>query len=120
KTAQATASTTRAEEWARAKAKKDRLIEAAKRSGRLKRAAIKLVSASGIAKKLMYMATSKALKDEIDNINKTYLKERQEIYTKCQRRTWADWLRDQATAGDQEALGALRAREAATGLKGNT
>lgn len=119
-TAQATASRTRADEWAKAKAKKDRLIEAAKRSGRLKRAAIRLVSASGVAKKLMYMATSNALRDEINNIQATYCNERQEIYTRFQRRTWADWLRNQAMAGDREALGALRAREQATGLKGNT
>lgn len=119
-TAQATANTTRSDEWAKAKAKKDRLIEAAKRSGRLKRAAIRLVSASGIAKKLMYMAASKSLKDEINNINTTYRNERQEIYTRFQRRTWADWLRDQAMAGDGEALDALRARESATGFKGNT
>jgi len=120
KAAQATASDTRAAEWAKARARKDRLIEAAKRTGRLKRAAIKLVSAPAIGKKLMYTATSKALREEIDQVNKQYLKEREEIYKKYQRRTWADWLREQATAGDEEALGALRAREAEAGLKGDT
>jgi hypothetical protein len=35
------------------------------------------------------------------------------------RRPWADWLKEQAMAGDGQALDALRAREAAQGLKGN-
>lgn len=110
----------RTAEWEKARAKKDRLIEAAQRSGRLKRSTIKLISGAGVGKKLMYSATSKTMKAEIEKINKQYLKERQEIYEKYRRRAWADWLRVRATEGDQEALGALRAREAAQGLKGNT
>jgi hypothetical protein len=120
KSAQAEATAHRTIEWEKVKARKSRLIEAAKRKGRLKRAAIKLVKAPALGKKLMYSATSKTLKDEIDVINKEYLKARQEIYAKFHRKAWADWLRDQASAGDQEALEALRGREAATGLKGNT
>lgn len=120
KAAQQLATTTRATEWGRAIARKHRLIEDAKRNGRLKRAAIKLVGASAIAKKLMYAATSKTLRDDIAAINRQYLKERHESYEKHQRRAWADWLRSEAAAGDQEALAALRAREAATGLYGNT
>jgi hypothetical protein len=110
----------RTAEWEKARAKKDRLIEAAKRSGRLKRSTIKLISGAGVGKKLMYSATSKTMKAEIEKINKQYLKERQEIHEKYQRRAWADWLRAKAAEGDQEALGALRARDAAQGLKGNT
>jgi hypothetical protein len=110
----------RADEWARAVDRKNRLIEAAKRRGRLKRAAIKLIKGPRLGKRMMYGATSMSLKDEIQKINKQYLEERQEIHEKYRRRTWADWLRAEATKGDQEALGALRAREAAQGLKGNT
>jgi hypothetical protein len=113
-------SSSRTVEWDKARAKKDRLIEAAKRSGRLKRGAIKLISGGGVGKKMMYWATSKTLRAEIDNINKQYLKERQEIHEKYQRRAWADWLRARAEGGDLEALTALRARQAAQGLKGNT
>ena len=120
KVAQQLATTSRATEWGRAIVRKNRLIEDAKRNGRLKRAAIKLVCAPGIAKKLMYAATSKTLREDIAAINRQYFKARQEIYEKHQRRAWADWLRSEATAGDQEALAALRAREAATGLMGNT
>lgn len=117
---QATKGATRAAELAKAKNRKNRLIEAAKRDGRLKRAAIKLVSAPRIGKKLMFSATSKTLIAEVDRINKQYLDERQEIYTKYKRTVWADWLRDEAQAGDQEALKALRGRAAATGLAGDT
>ena len=120
KNEQQNANASRTVEWAKAIDRKTRLVEAAKRSGRLKRAAIKLITGAGPSKKIMYAATSKTLKDEIQKINKQYLKERQEIYDKYQRLAWADWLRVKATDGDQEALGALRAREATQGLTGNT
>lgn len=107
-------------EWAKAIDRKKRLIEDAKRSGRLKRAAIKLIKGVGPGKKIMYAATSKTLKDDIQNINKRYLKQRQDIYDKYRRLAWADWLRTKASAGDAEALDALRARDASEGLKGDT
>ena len=116
---QQTGNALRTLEWSKAIDRKNRHIDAAKLSGRLKRAAIKLVKGAGLGKKIMYATTSETLKNEIQKINKQYLKERQEIYDKYQRLTWADWLRVKATDGNQEALGALRAREAATGLKGN-
>jgi len=110
----------RAYEWAKAIAKKNRLVEDAKRAGRLKRAAIKISGAPGIGKKLMYAATSATLQADIAAINKQYMQERQEIYEKYQSATWADWLRSEATKGDKEALEALRGRETTTGLTGNT
>ncbi|GGE90588.1 hypothetical protein GCM10008020_39450 [Massilia psychrophila] len=117
---QQSATSARAIEWGRAIARKNRLIEDAKRAGRLKRAAIKISGAPGIGKKLMYAATSKTLIAEIDRINRQYLKERQEIYAKTTRVAWADWLREQAIGGDQEALEALRGRAAAAKLTGDT
>jgi hypothetical protein len=110
----------RATEWAKAIASKNRLIEDAKRSGRLKRAAIKISGAPGLGKKLMYAATSATLRADIAAINKQYKQDRQEIYEKYQRRAWADWLRNEATKGDKEALEALRGREATKGLAGDT
>lgn len=107
-------------EWARAMDRKTRLVEAAKRSGRLKRAAIKLIKMSGPGKKILYAVTSRALQDDLQAIGQQYLKERQKIYAKYRHLAWADWLRAQATAGDPQALGALRARASAQGLKGNT
>ena len=110
----------RAAEWTKAIVRKNRLIEDAKRAGRLTRAAIKISGSPGIGKKVMYAVTSKTLRDDIAAINKAYMKERQKIYVKYQRMAWADWLRAEATAGDQDALQALRSREASTVLKGNT
>lgn len=120
KNEQQTSNASRTLEWSKAIDRKNRHIEAAKRSGRLKRAAIKVIKGPGLGKKIMYAATSETLKNEIQKINKQYLAERQAIYDKYQRLAWADWLRVTATDGDREALGALRARDAAKGLKGNT
>jgi hypothetical protein len=106
--------------WAQARDRKNRLVEAAKRTGRLKRAAIKLLGDPGVSRKVLYALASKTLRDEIEKINKQYLRDRQVIHEKCQRQTWADWLRRKATDGDLEALATLRARDAAQGLKGNT
>lgn len=120
KSAQHLAMATRADEWRKAAARKQRLIEAAKRTGRLKRSAIKLVRASRSGKKLMYATTSKALREEIAAVNRQYLKERQQIHEKYRRLAWADWLRQEAHAGDQEALQALRARKMASATYGDT
>ncbi|CAE6823255.1 Protein TraI [Paraburkholderia aspalathi] len=103
-----------------ARAKKDRLIEAAKRSGRLKRAAIKLLNGPGVNKKLLYALTSKAHRADVEKINAQYLKERNAAYDGHHRRAWADWLQAKATQGDAEALAALRAREARQGRKRDT
>lgn len=120
KAEQQLATATRASESNKAIARKKRLIEDAKRHGRFKRAAIKLVCAPAIGKKLMYGATSKTLRDDIAATNRQYLRERQRIHDKYQRRAWADWLRAKAAAGDREALATLRNRENAAGLTGNT
>lgn len=110
----------RAEESRKAVARKQRLIEAAKRTGRLKRAAIKLVRASRTSKKLMYAATGNALLDAIAAANKQYLKDRQQIHDRYRRLAWADWLRQEATAGNQDALQALRTRGTPHTHKGDT
>ena len=83
-------------------------------------AAIKLMGGKAATKKLLYAQASKALRDEIQAINKEHQRERQGCYDEHKRRTWADWLKKEALQGNAEALAALRAREAAQGLKGNT
>jgi hypothetical protein len=74
----------------------------------------------GIGKKALYALAGKGLKDEIQKIVKQYNTERTVIQKSYRREAWADWLRRRATEGDSTALAALRAREAAQGLKGNT
>ncbi len=110
----------RALAWRLAREQQQRLVEAAKRGGRFKRAAIKLIKGARLEKKMMYAAVSKTLKADIDKANKAYRKARQEIYQQYRRRAWADWLRTKAMEGDLEALAALRGRHAAQGMKGNT
>jgi len=110
----------RTSEWAKVRDRKNKQIEDIKRSGQLKRTAIKLMVDGSISKRVLYAATSKSLKDEIKEINKRYLNERQDVYDKYQRLAWVDWLRSKATEGDDEALGALRARNSSHGLTGNT
>jgi len=100
--------------------RKDREIKAVKRANRLRRATIKVVGEGRAVKKLLYAQASYALRKEIQMINKKVQKERQDLYGAHKRYTWADWLQKEAIQGNVEALTALRAREGAQGLKGNT
>jgi hypothetical protein len=110
----------RAEALAKARRRKDRAIEDAKRTNRLRRATVKVVDGKGINKRVLYSQASASLRATLDAINKDYAKEREQLYQGFQRKTWADWLKQEAIKGDTEALTALRSREAAQGLKGNT
>ncbi|HIF0302643.1 TPA: TraI/MobA(P) family conjugative relaxase [Legionella pneumophila] len=106
-------------ELSRAKARKNQLIEAAKRGGRLKRATIKLLRGTPVTKKALYALTSQAVQSTIEEAKTKYAKERESIYLKYQRSTWADWLKLKALEGDADALYALRSREVRQDLKGN-
>ena len=83
-------------------------IEKAKKRARLKRKALKLMKMPIIHKKLLYGQISKTLLDEIERIRNNYSTQRQNQINGHQNRTWADWLRYKAEAGDQDALTALR------------
>lgn len=111
KAEQGIATQAKARAWLLAKSRKDSAVEAAKRTGRLKRAAIKLLSASGISKKLLYAMVSKTMHAEIQKANTQYLAERQSIHGQYTKRAWADWLQAKAQDGDQQALKVLRARK---------
>ena len=120
KNEQQNTSTEHKSEKAKATERKHRLIESAKKKAQIKRGAIKAIKGARTSKKILYGVVNSTLKDEIQKINKQCLGERLAINDKHQRRTWADWLRAKAAEGDQEALSALRARDAARGLGGNT
>ena len=90
------------------RSRKNSLIEQAKRQGRLKRAAIKGQKTN---KKILYTLINKTLQSNINIIRKQYDKERQTIFDKFPRNTWADWLQKQAFLGDRVALSILRCRE---------
>ncbi len=106
--------------WKVARDHKSKLIEDAKRSAKLKRAATQLLGQSRHEKKLLYSLASKGVKDEIARINEQYRRDRERIFIKYQPQQWADWLRRKASEGDKNALDALRAREVSQKLKGNT
>ena len=110
----------RAIAWGAARNRKDTAVEAAKRTGRLKRAAIKLLSGPGVNKKLLYALVSKALHADIQKANTQYLAERQSIHGEYSKRAWADWLQAKAQEGDQQALKALRARKPVKPPAGNS
>ncbi|MFO8748640.1 TraI/MobA(P) family conjugative relaxase [Legionella pneumophila serogroup 1] len=85
-----------------------KLIEKAKKRGRIKRAALKLMNLSKVQKKFLYSHINKTLLNEIDNIRKNYAKERNRLLDSHQNKTWADWLKQKAQSGDQDALVAMR------------
>ena len=116
---QKTLTAARAEALAKAKRQKDRATENAKKQAAAKRAAIKLTDGR-LTKKLLYAQVRASLGADLAAIRKHYDQEQAQHYQSFQRRPWADWLKQQATQGNAEALAALRARDAAQGLKGNT
>ena len=120
KGAQQNLTAARAGVLAEAKRRKDRAIENAKKAAATRRAAIKHLTDGRLTKKLLYSQASAALRADLEAIHKRHDQERAAIYNEYRRRPWADWLKQQATAGDGQALDALRAREAAHGLKGDT
>ncbi len=103
-----------------ARTNKTRHIDAAKRAGQMKRGTIKLTMRGRITKKLLYAKVSQTLRSEIRQVVDRHRRGCVAITARYKRLTWADWLRQQALAGDQEALRALRARDAARGLTGDT
>ena len=105
---------------AEAKRRKDKAVENAKKAAATKRAAIKHLTDCRLTKRLLYSQVSVALRAELEVIHKRHGQERQAIYLAHSRRTWADWLKQEAKMGDGQALDALRAREASQALKGNT
>lgn len=103
-----------------ARIRKAHSIDAAKRAGQIKRDTIKLTMRGRITKKLLYAKVSQSLRSDLRQVVDRHRRDCAAITARYTRLTWADWLRQQALAGDQEALHALRARDAARGLVGDT
>jgi hypothetical protein len=108
---QAQAATIRSREWEKARARKERRIEAAIRSVRVKRVALKLSDFPRLAKNMGYNALTNALRREIADIRRECRQERQDTSRRHRGRQWADWLRHEAEAGNLTALAALRGRK---------
>lgn len=90
------------------RAKKSRLIEQAKIKGRLKRAAVRLMSSRRDNKKHLYLSISQSLKDEIQHVMKQYRQDCEYQVARYKGRTWADWLQKKALNGCGDALILMR------------
>ncbi|MBS0513644.1 MAG: relaxase/mobilization nuclease domain-containing protein [Proteobacteria bacterium] len=110
----------RSEALAGARRRRLRAVDDAWRANRLWRATIRVADGKGIDKRLLYAQASRALRERLAQIHTAYARERAALYDSFRRRTWADWLKHEALQGNAAALAALRAREAAQGLTGNT
>ncbi|GAB2881050.1 hypothetical protein GCM10027277_57670 [Pseudoduganella ginsengisoli] len=95
-----------------ASAERLKALEDAKRGAKLKRAAIKLLGESAPVKRALYAMTHKKLLADIKKIRADHQRIKADIANRTRRQSWNDWLQAQAKAGDQEALAALRARDA--------
>lgn len=89
---------------------KARMIDKAKKRGRMKRRALKLMTLSRMSKKLLYQQISKTLLHDIDTIRKNYTHARHSLMENYPNKTWADWLQTKAQRGNQDALMAMRYR----------
>lgn len=97
-----------------------RQIAAAKQQGKLKRAAVKLLGGDRTSNRILMAAISRTLVAELKEINQRYIQERRSLFQTHRRQTWADWLRNEARAGNDAALAALRARSHGDEERGNT
>lgn len=111
---------TRTKELALERERRDRALDYAKKESALKRASIKLMVTPGITKKLLYASAHQTLQKQLAKIRADHRKAVERINTTQKARQWADWLQAKAKDGDQEALTALRAREGARGLRGDS
>ncbi|MFX1695884.1 TraI/MobA(P) family conjugative relaxase [Paraburkholderia sp. A1RO-1] len=118
--AQQRAAAERTSALAEQRRQKEKRVENARKTGHARRAAIKLLGGGRLTKKVLYGQASNTLKADLESIYTQHRAECRRIYERHGRRTWADWLRQEALKGNAEALAALRAREAVEGLKGDT
>ncbi|MFI3185242.1 MAG: hypothetical protein QX198_04610, partial [Methylococcaceae bacterium] len=84
-----------------------------------KRTWIKALIQPGINKKLLLTLTGKSLQADIKRINADYRQQRQMLYAQHRRLTWLDWLQQQASQGNPNALQILRQRQNNIDVKGN-
>lgn len=110
----------RSHAFQQANTKKTQQMSAAKRAWRLQRGTIALTKSTRLKKTALYLLASQRYRSDIHEIRSQYGRERVALIARFRHFTWVDWLRQQAMAGDQEALRALRARDSTHGLQGDT
>jgi len=93
----------------RARQRKDRRIDAAKKMAKAKRAII-TPTKGRLAKTVLYHTVSDSFLKEIRAIQQDYQEDRRNIYAKGTQAVWYDWLKAKAFQGNSEALAVLRHR----------
>jgi hypothetical protein len=116
-TEKARLTTNRATAMAQARERKNTALKQAKRLNTMRRGAIKVLDEDN--KKVLYAQAYASYKARLAKIHREYAEERELACHGYKRCTWADWLKNEAVNGNQDALAALRVRVAA-GLRGNT
>ncbi|MGL5291551.1 MAG: LPD7 domain-containing protein, partial [Vibrionaceae bacterium] len=84
------------------------------------RALIKAFNGERFFRKMLYAQARQSCKKQMAELSQQNLHQRKQLSVQYQRLTWADWLKQQALRGNALALGLLRSREQAQGLRGDT
>ena len=93
----------------RARQRKDRRIDSAKKMARAKYIAIRPTKGR-VAKAVLHHAVSQSLVSEIQTIQQDYQQDRCNISAKGRQAVWYDWLKAKALEGNTQALEVLRHR----------
>lgn len=93
----------------RAKQRKIRRLESAKKTAEAKRAAITLAQGR-LAKALLHRTVSESFLNEMRSIQKDYREDTSKVYEKGRTLVWYDWLKAKAWEGNTQALEVLRNR----------
>jgi hypothetical protein len=93
----------------RARQRKYRRIESAKKMAQAKRMAI-APTKGRLAKVILHHSVTDSLMKEIHDIQQDYQQDRQNIYAKGRQAVWYDWLKAKAFEGNTQALEVLRHR----------
>jgi hypothetical protein len=93
----------------RAKQRKMRRVESAKKMATTKRAAITLTKGR-MARNILYRSISNSFLEEMRIIHKDFKEDTSRVYEKGKHLVWYDWLKAKAWEGNTEALEVLRNR----------
>ena len=93
----------------RAKQRKKRRIESAKKAAQAKCAVIKPTKGR-LAKAMLHHSVTDSFKKELNTIHRDYQDDWHAIYAKGKQAIWYDWLKAKAWEGNAEALEVLRHR----------
>jgi len=93
----------------RAKDRRERRIEGAKKTAQAKRTAVTLAKGR-MAKAMLYHGISNSFMKEMQTIRQDYRIDQQKIYEKGKHAVWYDWLKAKAWEGNTQALEVLRNR----------